>query len=277
MAEHYFTARFELIKISLIVIASCLLLTQTITAQPMPGNQKKCTVCLTYDDGIDVDLDNVIPILDSLGFKGTFYIPGNSTSLLNRMEEWRGIAKNGHELGNHTLFHPCFGKSMKRDWVGADYDLDIYSMQRIVDEIKLANTLLKSIDGKVKRTFAYTCGDRIIGGEDIWDKIKGDFVAARGVNNGMPKLNKANLSNIESYMINGESGGELIELVKEAMAKNSLIVFLFHGVGGGHNINVSLQAHKELLSFLKENEKDIWVAPLVDVAEYSMKLQLGEN
>ena len=70
-------------------------------------------------------------------------------------------------------------------------------------------------------------------------------------------------------MINGQSGDELINLVKNALAKNSLIVFLFHGVGGGHDINVSLEAHSELLHFLKDNEKDIWVAPLIEVAKYA--------
>ena len=124
---------------------------------------KKCIVCLTYDDGIDIDLDNVVPVLDSLGFKATFYVPVNSESLNKRMDEWKAIAKNGHELGNHSSFHPCFGKSMKRDFVTADYDLDNYSMQRMVDEIKLANSFLKALDGKTKRTYAYPCGDLKIG------------------------------------------------------------------------------------------------------------------
>ena len=35
---------------------------------------KKCAVVLTYDDALNVHLDNVIPLLDSLNFKGTFYL-----------------------------------------------------------------------------------------------------------------------------------------------------------------------------------------------------------
>jgi sialate O-acetylesterase len=76
------------------------------------------------------------------------------------------------------------------------------------------------------------------------------------------------LYNINCYGINGQSGDELIALVKQAMANHSLLVFLFHGVGGGHSLNVSLTAHSKLLHFLKENEKDIWVAPMTDIAEY---------
>ena len=36
-------------------------------------NQKQCAVCLTYDDALNVHLDSVIPVLDSLGLRGTFY------------------------------------------------------------------------------------------------------------------------------------------------------------------------------------------------------------
>ncbi len=68
-------------------------------------------------------------------------------------------------------------------------------------------------------------------------------------------------------MINGQSAEYMIDLVKNAQKSHKLIVFLFHGVGGGHNINVSLDAHSKLLHYLKNNEKDIWVAPMVDVAE----------
>jgi sialate O-acetylesterase len=52
-----------------------------------------------------------------------------------------------------------------------------------------------------------------------------------------------------------------------------LLVFLFHGVGGGHNINVDKDAHSRLLHFLKENEKNIWIAPMVDVAQYIKSMQ----
>jgi sialate O-acetylesterase len=40
------------------------------------------------------------------------------------------------------------------------------------------------------------------------------------------------------------------------------------GTGGEHNINVALSEHRKLLNYLKKNEKDIWLAPMVDVADY---------
>jgi hypothetical protein len=84
----------------------------------------------------------------------------------------------------------------------------------------------------------------------------------------MQKLNAIDLYNIGCYAINGQTGQELIELVKKAMAGDTLLVFLFHGVGGEHSLNVSLPAHRELLQFLKQNEKEIWIAPMLEVANY---------
>nr|MBP8975872.1 chitooligosaccharide deacetylase [Bacteroidota bacterium] len=66
-------------------------------------------------------------------------------------------------------------------------------------------------------------------------------------------------------MVNGESSGQLIKLVNNSMDEGSLLVFLFHGVGGGHDLNVSLQDHRDLLLYLKNNQSQIWVATMRDV------------
>jgi len=41
----------------------------------------------------------------------------------------------------------------------------------------------------------------------------------------------------------------------------------------GNALNVSLEAHRELLQYLKKNEKNIWIAPMIEVAEYIKKYQ----
>jgi len=52
-----------------------------------------------------------------------------------------------------------------------------------------------------------------------------------------------------------------------------LLVILFHGVGGGNSLNVGVQAHREFLQYLKNNEKDIWIAPMLEVAEHIKAFQ----
>ena len=229
---------------------------------------KQCAVSLTYDDALNVHLDNAVPILDSLGFKATFYLSGFFPAFRERSTEWKSVAANGHELGNHTLFHPCDGTLPGRGWVKPDYDLSKYTMRRLVDEISMANILLRAIDGKTARTFAYPCGEMSIGGLSYVDSLKGRFSAARSVEGRMETIDSVDRYRIGSYMVSGQSGDELINLVKQAMEQKALIVFLFHGVGGEHDLDVSLDAHRKLLYFLKQNERQIWVAPLVEIAEF---------
>jgi peptidoglycan/xylan/chitin deacetylase (PgdA/CDA1 family) len=229
-------------------------------------NNKGCAVVLTYDDAIDVDLDNVRPALDSLQLKATFYLIGSSPSLSNRMKEWRAAAANGHELGNHALFHPCDGSLPGRSFVTADHDLSKYTVARTQEEIRINNTLLKAIDGKNSRTFAYPCGDEKIGDVYFYTGVQNEFVAARGVAPGLQTAGQVNLNRVNCYAMNGQTGDEMIALVKQAQQSKTLLVFLFHGVGGGHSLNVSLAAHSKLLHYLKAHQSDIWIAPMVDVA-----------
>ena len=87
-------------------------------------NGRSCAVVLTCDDTLNDHLENVIPSLDTAGLKGTFLVTARSNSLRTRLQDWRKASLNGHELGNHTLFHPCLGASRKRAWVESEYDLD---------------------------------------------------------------------------------------------------------------------------------------------------------
>ena len=84
----------------------------------------------------------------------------------------------------------------------------------------------------------------------------------------MHKMGQIDLFNIDCYVVNGESAVQMEQWVKQAIATNSLLVILFHGVGGGNALNVSLNAHREFLTYLKQNENSIWIAPMIDVAEY---------
>jgi sialate O-acetylesterase len=250
-----------------------LFLGYSMQAQDTLWHHKKCAVVLTYDDALDVDIDNVAPALDSVGLKGTFYL-SNYTGLLDtRTNEWRKIAAKGNELGNHTYYHPCLGNLAGRDFVTPEDDLNNYSVLDVDKEIHMMNTLLKAIDGRDARTFAYPCGDMKVRDSFYLDPIKNEFVGARAVRPEMLKIQDVKLYDIGCYTMNGHSGDEMISLVQKAMSTHTLLVFLFHGVGGGHSLNVSLQAHSQLLHFLKQHEKEIWVAPMTEVAGYIQNYQ----
>ena len=237
-------------------------------------NGKKCAVVLTYDDAISQQLDNAVPVLDSLKLKATFYITAYFGR--ERLNDWKKVAAKGYELGNHTLFHPCVG-GKGREWVKPEYDLNNYTVQRIVDETRMTNVFLHELDGKTKRTFAFTCGDMKVHDTSFIDLMKNDFVAARAVRSQMHTIDKVDLNNVDCYMVNNHTAEQMIEWVKKAEETNSLLVILFHGVGGGNSLDVSVSEHSKFLHYLKNDQKDIWIPTMLEASEYIMKYRSSKN
>jgi len=73
-------------------------------------------VCLTFDDAYASTLLNAPPVLERFGALGTFYVVwsklGGSSDWdapddrpLATLEDLRAAARQGHEIGNHTLSH----------------------------------------------------------------------------------------------------------------------------------------------------------------------------
>lgn len=252
--------------------AICLLLTcLTCLGQTNSWSNKKAAVVLTYDDAIPQHLYNAIPVLDSLHLKATFYITAfNAKAQIN---DWKKVALNGHELGNHTLFHPCIGGIKGREWVKSERNMNHYTVQQMLDEIRMTNVFLQALDGKTKRTFAYTCGDMTVNDTSFVDDIKKDFVAARGVHPGLLKIEQVNLFNINCFTANQTTATEMKQWIDQAINSGSLVVILFHGIGGGNPLNITVKDHSELLHYLKTKEKDIWIAPMLEVVNYIKKQQ----
>lgn len=203
---------YKIVVLGCILVLSFGALAQTSSRQ---WNGKKCAVVLTYDDALNVHLDKVIPALDAFKFKGTFYLVGSSPVVSKRLNEWRAAAKKGHELGNHTLNHPCDGTFAGRDFVTPEADLSKFSVARAINEIKVTNTILEAIDGKKERTFAYPCGDRKIGDVYYYDLLKEDFVAARGVESGLLQKQQVDLANINCF---GQSESIAVQMIAQIEA-----------------------------------------------------------
>ena len=221
---------------------------------------QKLAVSLSYDDGLDSQLDNAIPALDELGLKASFYILPN-LSLYNRMEEWKNISRNGHELGNHSMYHPCRRSLPDRDWVPQHHDLDNYTPEQMIEELTTANIFLKALDGKTERTITLPCGDLLVGNEELYIKhIRENFIAykGQGVESGFSVI----------WAPSNVAGDELIEFVKNVPAETSLINILFHGVGGDH-LSVSTEAHNKLLNFLAENTETYYIDTFMNIMKYA--------
>lgn len=252
-------------KYILVVLMMGLCPVMVMAQEKSAWNHHECAVVLTYDDGVNGHLDKVIPQLDSAGIKGTFFVNASAATIPARIDDWRAAAEKGHELGNHTLFHPCSG--IGRDWVNPTYDLNHYSLERAVDEIRMANSLLYAIDHKRERTFAYTCGDMTAGKDSFNRIIQKDFLAARSVTPRFEDADSVNLYDIGSFMMMGHTGEQMIALVQQAAKNHKMLVFLFHGVGGDHSINVSLDEHRKLIQYLQQHQ-EIWTPTFAEAAKY---------
>ena len=94
-------------------------------------NGAHAAVSLTYDDGLTSHFEDVAPTLERYGLRGTFNTPIARASVMQHAPAWRALAARGHELGNHSLFHPCISTPEEpRPFVGP-YNLLDYDERRL--------------------------------------------------------------------------------------------------------------------------------------------------
>lgn len=231
-------------------------------------NSARAAVSLAYDDAAPSQLDNAIPALNRYGLRGTFYLSLGTPTLQTRMEEWRAAAKQGHELGNHTLFHQCAGGTPDRNWVPSHRDLKSTTAEQMRDQVTLANTMLHALDGKRERTFTVPCGDRIAGEQDYVDLVRDQFVAIKAASGAIvPSMRTLDLHRVPVATPSNVSGQELIALVKQAGERGTMVNFTFHGIGGDH-LSVSKEAHEELVRFLAANRKLYWTDTFLNISKH---------
>ena len=241
----------------------------------------RAILCLTYDDGLETQLSTVIPQLDTLDFKATFFlnsIQGASQSdIIGQTPEdilgWTNAARNGHELANHTLFHPC---PEKLGWAKA-LAIDNYTVDKIIIEIRTQNTLLSLLDPNRKvRSFAFPCNNTYIGDTDyskiIEDKGLVKFGRIGGDSNSViTKFKHLNPMQVPSWHVwTGTTLQQLISFAEKVKKTGGMGVYQFHGVGG-QIFQISRETHRAFLEYLKAHQNDYWVTTFSEAMGYMTK------
>src|SRR5687768_5676200 len=121
------------------------------TAFPWPAG-KKAAVSLSFDDARASQVDAGTALLDEFGAKATFYLV--PSAVRQRLEGWKKATANGHEMGNHSLNHPCTGNF---PWA-RQKALEDYSLKKMHQELTAANKEIKDLLGVQPAVFAYPCG-----------------------------------------------------------------------------------------------------------------------
>lgn len=259
----------------MLLAALGLFVAATTTAAPFawPGGAK-AAVSLGYDDGLDSQLDHVVPALNKRGLRASFYVPINGPTLAARQNEWKAAAAAGHELGNHSLFHSCSAKGPGREWVQPHRDLDRQMAAQVQEQVIAANTWLQSLDGRTRRTFTPPCLDMQAGGQDFATALRPQFVAYRAAGPGLV-TDTAQLDPyaMPVYFVEGMNGAQLIDIVEQAAAKGAVVSLLFHGVGAEH-LSVTREAHDQLLDHLARNKARFWTDSFVNIME-NARMQAG--
>src|SRR5689334_4883037 len=94
---------------------------------------KRAAVSLSFDDARLSQIDRGMEILDRHQVKATFYVSCGAVE--QRLQGWKKAVAQGHEIGNHTLTHPCSGNFA----FSRHNALEQYSLQRIEADILGAN------------------------------------------------------------------------------------------------------------------------------------------
>ena len=141
----------------------------------------------------------------------------------------------------------------------------------------MTNVFLQTIDGKTQRTFAFTCGDKKVQDSSFIEGMKKDFIAARSVHSALSTVSGTDLYNVNCFMVNNHTATQMTDWVKKAIETGSLLVILFHGVGGGNSLDVSLEDHRKFLEYLRQEQDKIWIAPMVTVASYLRDIQNSQK
>src|SRR6267378_4769252 len=150
------------IKMQLLVLGGLMLIFKGSFGQQSPSSfpwptGKRVAISLTFDDARKSQPNGGAAVLDQYGVKATFFVvPGD---VKESLEGWKKVAASGHEIGNHSLVHPCSGNF---PW-SRSKAIENYTLEQMRSELIEANKNIESLLGIKSETFAYPCGQKFVG------------------------------------------------------------------------------------------------------------------
>jgi len=228
---------------------------------------KKMALSLTFDDARFSQIDTGIPLLDKYGVKATFYIsPG---SMLQRSDKWRMAVINGHDIGNHSLFHPCSGNFA---W-SRNRALEDYTLQKMKNELDSASTLINETLGIRPLSFAYPCGQTFIGRginvQSYVPLISFMFESGRGWLNEAPNDPLfCDLAQLNGAELDGKSFEQVLKLVETAKANGYWLILAGHEMNEEGYQTSLLRTIEEICKYAKDPSNGIWIDNVHNIASY---------
>ncbi len=233
---------------------------------PWPSG-RRAAVSLSFDDARASQVDGGTALLDRYGVKATFYVVPSAVE--KNLEGWKRAVASGHEIGNHSLNHPCSGNF---GWARAKA-LEDYTLDRMRRELTAANRRITELLGVTPESFAYPCGQTFVGrgvGTESYVPIAaGVFVTARGWLDEAPNdpsyVDFAQLTGIES---DGKDFEQILAIVEAARQTGAWVVLAGHEMGKGGAQTTRLAMLERLCAYANDRSNGVWLAPVGTVAKY---------
>ena len=246
------------------------------TSAQKVDSTRKAIICLTYDDGLQSHLTTVLPQLDSVGLKATFFlnsIQGSSEAIGEAspaISGWTNAALHGHELANHTLFHAC---PEKLGWQ-KDVANESYTVDKIITEIKTENIILSLLDpNRKQRAFSLPCNNFLVHDTDYTSIIKNQGLVKYGRAGGdrnslVANFKTINIMKVPSWMVEENTTvDELIAFAEKVKKAGGMGIYQIHGVGAEF-FRISKETHKAFLDYLKMHQDEYWIATFSEAMDY---------
>ena len=231
---------------------------------------KKAAVSLSFDDARLSQIDTGMALFARYGVQATWYV--SLPNVEKRLSGWREAVAARHEIGNHTLTHPCTGNF---PWSRANA-LEEYTLERMRFELVETNHRLADILGVTCRTFAYPCGQTFVGrGRQTASYIPlvaELFTAGRGwLAECVNEPHFCDLANLMGTSSDGLAFEQLQPLLATAQEKGQWLVFAGHEIGALGHLTTHVSTLERLLQYAQAPENGLWLAPVITIADYVLK------
>jgi beta-glucosidase len=230
-------------------------------------NGKKMAISLTFDDARLSQIDKGIPILDRYNIKGTFYV--SPDRLKERLEGWKYAVANGHDIGNHTLVHPCSGNY---PWA-RHKALENYTLGDMYLELDSANRLIGKLLGLTPVSFAYTCGHTYVGRglqtQSYVPLISAMFATARTwMDNTTSDPLSCDFAQLPGIELDGKSFAEIKERMETAKERGSWLILAGHEMDDGGLQTSRLSTIDSICRYALDPANEIWIDHVANIGSY---------
>jgi peptidoglycan-N-acetylglucosamine deacetylase len=230
---------------------------------------------LTFDDGLPSHLETAIPELDRRGLRGTFYLnprgdndENSLTSWHSQLSAWIPAAQAGHEIGNHSLQHPC-SLNIPLDWAPNLLDMTLAELEQDLREAQRRISVVFPMQNAT--SFAYPCYETSLGRGlsrvSYIPLIARLFAAGRARGELANDPQYCDLHCLSSMNVELQTAAFLIGLAELSLAQGRWAILTFHGISEGH-LPVAGVDFIDFLDHLVRRGEQIWVAPVAEVATY---------